>query len=66
MKHTLRFRAYLPDDVESEAWHHIDILRQIRNHAVRDYYNSDYNDRPSDYDQHNKLTAWADCWPTFA
>ena len=66
MKHTLRFRAYLPDDVASEAWRHIDILRQIRNHAVRDYYSSDYNDRPSDYDQHNKLTGWADRWPTFA
>jgi putative transposase len=34
MKHTLRFRAYLSDDVASEAWRHIDILRQIRNHAV--------------------------------
>ena len=34
MKHTLRFRAYLPDDVASEAWRHIDILRQIRNHAM--------------------------------
>jgi len=66
MKHTLRFRAYLPDDVASEVWHHIDILRQIRNHAVRDYYNADYNDRPSDYDQHNKLKDWADKWPTFA
>ena len=66
MKHTLRFRAYLPDDVASEAWRHIDILRQIRNHVVRDYYNSDYNDRPSDYDQHNKLTGWTDRWPTFA
>ena len=66
MKHTLRFRAYLADDVASEAWRHIDILRQIRNHAVRDYYNSDYNNRPSDYDQHNKLTEWTDRWPTFA
>jgi len=66
MKHTLRFRAYLIDDVASKAWRHIDILRQIRNHAVRDYYNSDYNDRPSDYDQHNKLTEWTDRWPTFA
>ena len=66
MKHTLRFRAYLPDDVASEAWRHIDILRQIRNHAVRDYYNSDYNDRPSDYDQHSKLKDWTDQWPTFA
>ncbi|QZA89207.1 transposase [Salinarchaeum sp. IM2453] len=66
MKHTLRFRAYLPDDVASEAWRHIDILRQIRNHAVRDYYNADYNDRPSDYDQHSKLKNWTDQWPTFA
>ncbi|MCX2818251.1 transposase [Haladaptatus sp. F3-133] len=66
MKHTLRFRAYLPDDVASEAWRHIDILRQIRNHAVRDYYYSDYNDRPSDYDQHDKLTDWTDRWSTFA
>lgn len=66
MKHTLRFRAYLHNDVASEAWHQIDTLRQIRNHAVRDYYNSDYNDRPSDYDQHGKLTEWADQWPTFA
>ena len=66
MKHTLRFRAYLSDDVASEAWRHIDILRQIRNHAVRDYYRSDYNDRPSDYDQHSKLKDWTDQWPTFA
>jgi putative transposase len=66
MKHTLRFRAYLPDAVASEAWRHIDTLRQIRNHAVRDYYDSASNDRPSDYDQHDKLTEWADKWPTFA
>ena len=66
MKHTLRFRAYPVDDVASKAWRHIDILRQIRNHAVRDYYNSDYNDRPSNYDQHNELTEWTDRWPTFA
>ena len=66
MQATLRFRAYLSDAVASEAWRQIDILRQIRNHAVRDYYSADYNDRPSDYDQHDKLTAWADQWPTFA
>jgi putative transposase len=66
MKHTLRFRAYLPDDVASEAWRHIDVLRQIRNHAVRHYYRSDYNNKPSDYDQHSKLNKWSDEWPTFA
>jgi len=66
MKHTLRFRAYLSDDVASEAWRHINILRQIRNHAVRDYYGSDYNDTPSAYDQHGTLKDWTDQWPTFA
>jgi transposase, IS605 OrfB family, central region len=52
--------------VAREAWSHIDILRQIRNHAVRDYYRSEYNNRPSDYDQHSKLKHWTDKWPTFA
>jgi hypothetical protein len=66
MEHTLRFRACLSDDVANEAWRHIDILRQIRNHAVRDYYRSDYSDRPSDYDQHSKLKGWTDQWSTFA
>ena len=66
MKHTLRFRVYLSDDVASEAWRHIDILRQIRNHAVRDYYRSDYNNRPSDYDQHNTLTDWTERLSIFA
>jgi putative transposase len=66
MQTTLRFRAYLSNTIASEAWRHIDILRQIRNHAVRDYYNTDYNNRPSDYDQHNKLTDWANQWPLFS
>jgi len=66
MQHTLRFRAYLSDDVASEAWHHIDILRQIRNHAVRNYYQADTDNRPSDYDQHKKFTDWKDRWPIFS
>jgi putative transposase len=66
LKHTLRFRVYLPDDVASEVWHQVNIPRQIRNHAVRDYCNSDDNDRPSEYDQHGKLTTWADQWPILA
>jgi putative transposase len=63
---TLRFRAYLSDEVASEAWRHIDILRQIRNHAVRDYYNTHTNDKPSDYDQHKKFTDWKHTWPIFS
>jgi putative transposase len=63
---SLRLRAYLSDDVASEAWRHIDILRQIRNHAVRDYYDADYNDKPSDYDQHKKFSGWKQQWPVFS
>ena len=63
---TLRFRAYPDDDTASEAWRHIDIHRQIRNHAVRDYYRAPRDDRPTAYDQHSKLTEWKQQWPTFA
>ena len=63
---TLRFRAYPDADTASEAWRHIETHRQIRNHAVRDYYRSPRNDRPSGYDQHSKLTGWKQRWPTFA
>ncbi|PSP52148.1 transposase [Halobacteriales archaeon QH_1_68_42] len=63
---TLRFRAYPDEDTASEAWRHIDIHRQIRNHAVRDYYRAPRDDRPSAYDQHRKLTEWKRQWPVFA
>jgi putative transposase len=63
---TLRCRAYPDEDVASEAWRHIEIHRQIRNHAVRDYYRAPRNDRPSAYEQHRKLTEWKRRWPTFA
>jgi putative transposase len=63
---TLRFRAYPDDATASEAWRHIDIHRQIRNHAVRGYYRSDWNDKPSEYDQINELPGWKQQWPTFA
>jgi putative transposase len=66
MDYTLRFRAYPDAETASEAWRHIDIHRQIRNHAVRDYYRSDYNDRPSEFDQINKLPGWKQQWSTFS
>lgn len=62
MDYTLRFRAYPDEATTSEAWRHIDIHRQIQNHAVRDYYRADYNDRPSEYDQINKLPDWKRQW----
>jgi putative transposase len=65
MDYTLRFRAYPDEETASEAWRHIDIHRQIRNHAVRDYYCSDWDDRPSEFDQINKLPGWKRQWPVF-
>ena len=65
VRRTLRLRAYPAEDVASEAWRHIEILRQIRNHAVRDYYNSDYNHKPSAYDQQSKLKDWKARWGLF-
>src|SRR6056297_1861785 len=63
---TLRFRAYPDDDTASEAWRHIELHRQIRNHTVRDYYRAPRGDRPSAYDQHRKLTRWKRRWTIFA
>jgi putative transposase len=65
MNVTYRYRAYPDEDTASEAWRHIEIHRQIRNHAVRDYYRHEPGDRPSAYDQHNKLTDWKQRWPVF-
>jgi putative transposase len=53
---TLRYYAYLDKETASEAWRHIDIHRQIRNHAIRDYYFHQPGDGSTVYDQHRKLT----------
>ena len=53
---TLRCRAYSDEEIASEAWRHIEIHRQIRNHAIRNHYTHDYRNRPTAYDQHRKLT----------
>jgi putative transposase len=63
---TLRCRAYPDEETASEAWRHIEIHRQIRNDAVRDYYASEPGNRPSAYDQHKRLTAWKRSYPLYA
>jgi putative transposase len=62
---TLRCRAYPDEEIASVAWEHIDILRQIRNQALRHYYRSPHDDRPTEYDQHAKLPEWKRRWPVF-
>jgi putative transposase len=65
MNVTLRCRACPDEETASEAWRHIELHRQIRNHAVRDYYSHEPGNRPSSFDQHNKLTDWKQRWPVF-
>jgi hypothetical protein len=60
---TLRCRAYPDEETASEAWRHIRMHRQIRNHAIRDDDSHDYGNRPAAYDQHRKLTDWKQRWP---
>ena len=66
MNVTLRFRAYPDEDTASEAWRHIELHRQIRNHAVRDYYRSARDDRPGKNQQVNEFPGWKRRWPVFA
>ena len=65
MNVTFRCRAYPDEETASEAWRHIELHRQIRNHAVRDYYGHEPGDRPGAFDQHNRLTDWKHRWPVF-
>lgn len=65
MDTALRCRAYPDADTASEAWRHIEIHRQIRNDAVRDYYSYEKGNRPAKYEQHKKLTQWKKQWPVY-
>ena len=62
----LRCRASPSEEVASEAWRHIEIHRQIRNDAVRDYYSYEKGNRPAAYEQHKKLTQWKKQWPSYS
>ena len=66
MDAALRCRAYPDADTASEAWRHIEIHRQIRNDAVRDYYSYEKGNRPAAYEQHKKLTQWKKQWPVYS
>ncbi|ELY30934.1 transposase, IS605 OrfB family protein [Natrialba magadii ATCC 43099] len=48
------------------AEHHLDVHRQLYNHVRWDYTNSPDDDKPSEYQQNNKLPEWKRKWPVFA
>jgi len=66
MEHSHRYRAYPSDEVAAAAEHQLNVHRQLYNHVRWDYENSPENDKPSEYDQNNKLPKWKSEWPVFA
>ncbi len=66
MEHSHRYRAYLSDEVAMAAEHHLDVHRQLYNHVRWDYEQAPEDDKPSEYQQNNKLPEWKRKWPVFA
>ena len=66
MRYTHRYRAYPSwTDTTSECETHLNIARQLYNHIRYDYTNSPADNKPSEYDQNNKLPKWKSRWGDF-
>jgi putative transposase len=65
MEHSHRYYAYPTQEVAERLEHHLDVHRQLYNHVRWDYENSPEDDKPSEYDQNNKLPEWKRKWPVF-
>jgi putative transposase len=66
MEHSHRYHAYPTQEVAEGLEHHLDVHRQLYNHVRWDYTNSPEDDKPSEYDQNNKLPEWKRKWPVFS
>lgn len=66
MEYSHRYRAYPSDEVAMAAEHHMDVHRQLYNHVRWDYTTSPDDEKPSEYQQNNKLPEWKRRWPVFA
>jgi putative transposase len=66
MEYSHRYHAYPTEGVAERLEHHLDVHRQLYNHVRWDYQNSPADDKPSEYDQNNKLPEWKRRWPVFS
>ena len=62
MEQTYKYRAYPIDDVASEARRHINICREVYNHALRLYNSAPDGDKPTYTQLQNKLPDWKRKW----
>ncbi len=66
MEYSHRHYAYPTQEVAERLKHHLDVHRQLYNHVRWYYENSSEDNRPSEYDQNNKLPEWKREWPVFS
>ncbi|QSG14958.1 Transposable element [Halapricum desulfuricans] len=66
MEYSHRYRAYPTDEVAERLEYQLDVHRQLYNHIRWDYTNSPEDEKPSEYDQNNKLPEWKRKWPIFS
>jgi putative transposase len=66
MEHSHRYHAYPTQEVAERLEHQLDVHRQLYNHVRWDYEKSPEDDKPSEYDQNNKLPKWKRKWSVFA
>ncbi|WP_276298868.1 RNA-guided endonuclease InsQ/TnpB family protein [Halorussus lipolyticus] len=66
MEYSHRYYAYPSGEVAERLKHQLDAHRQLYNHVRWDYENSPEDDKPSEYDQNNKLPEWKQQWPVFS
>ncbi|XGI83831.1 RNA-guided endonuclease InsQ/TnpB family protein [Halorutilales archaeon Cl-col2-1] len=66
MEYSHRYHAYPTEEVAAELEHHLDVHRQLYNHVRWDYEQASEDDKPSEYDQNNKLPEWKQQWPVFS
>ncbi|SEH48096.1 putative transposase, partial [Halopenitus malekzadehii] len=66
MEHSHRYHAYPTQEVAAGLEHHLDVHRQLYNHVRWDYEQAPEDNKPSEYDQNNKLPDWKRKWPVFS
>ena len=65
MEYSHRYRAYPTSEVAERLEHHLDVHRQLYNHVRWDYDQAPEDNKPSEYDQNNKLPEWKRKWSVF-
>jgi putative transposase len=65
MEHSHRYHAYPTQEVAAKLEHHLNVHLQLYNNVRWDYEQVSQEDKPSEYDQNNKLPKWKQRWSVF-